>query len=128
MSWTVKPDATLTGGTATDLVTSGFTPNSGSYSYPGSGRAVGTRVKVTLSTKGSKANPIENTGVKVDHSFVLEKEGCCTAGMSQLVFDLGVRQIGTPDDTETDKAIARFRAVVNSSEFEAMVKSGTLPQ
>lgn len=129
MSFIVKLEPTLTGGTDVTLVTSGMVAGRASYQFPNAGRLAGCKVSLTVSTKGGKAAPIASTGLHMEDTRVAESEACCTVSAPSVVFDTGVRY-GLMDgltSAQITESVNRYRAVVNSDEFLQAVLTGAIP-
>lgn len=127
--YTVYIDPTLTGGTATTLVTLGYSNSRGTYAFPGGDRLNRTTVNISASQKGSVTAPLASTGIKMVVSKTATSEACCTVAANRMEFDFGARYplLGITSEEAGDSWDA-FLAVMNSEEAKQAFLSGVIPQ
>jgi len=128
--WTVTLEPTLSGGTSTDLTSSGFAPGKAMYTWPGGSRLEGISITLTASQKGTPASPVASTGLKMVDKIIDSSESCCSVSANQIVWDVGVRYpllTGVDEDAVTE-SYKKWLAVVSDAEFLTAILNGTFPQ
>lgn len=128
--WTVTLDPTLSGGTPTNLSSSGFAPGKAMYTWPGGSRLEGVSITLTSSQKGSASAPVASTGVKVIDKIIDSSESCCSVTANQIVWDVGVRYplLSGVDAAAVTASYKKWLAVVSDAEFLTAILDGTFPQ
>lgn len=128
--WTITFDPTLTGGTPTNLVSSGYAPGKATYAWPGGSRMSGVTIAVTTAQKGTAKAPLASTGLKVTDKVVEESEGCCSVTANEIVWDVGCRYplLTGVDSAAVTASYKKWLSVVSDPKFLDAILDGTLPQ
>lgn len=129
MSYDIAIGATLTGGTVVTLIPAGIAPGKSTFVTPDHTRLTPETIEFTMAP-GAPLNGdpgVARSGLKISFASREAEEGCCTVKAGAVIVDTSFRWNLNQTVTSAQDAIAYFRAVVNSDEFEDSMIKGVLP-
>lgn len=129
MSFTLKLNPTVTGGTDTVMSLVGLQSASQVWAFPTHTRLTPHTLSLSVGqsqTKGSEPGVARST-FKVARASRVQEEGCCTVSSGTVIFDGSLRWPLSQPESALDDVIADVRAYVNSSSFVTSIKAGLMP-
>lgn len=129
MSFVLKLNPTVTGGTDTTLTPISLQGARSQFAFP-------THTRLTPHTLSIVIEPATTTQVdagtartsfKIAKANRLVEEGCCTVKSGTVIVDIGVRWPLSQPSTEVDIVVADVIALVTSPAFKNAIVSGLYP-
>lgn len=129
MSFTLKLNPTVTGGTPTVMTPVSQTGARSQWAFPTHTRLTPHTLSIVIDPAvTSSSDPgVARTSFKIAKANRLVEEGCCTVKAGTVIADLSVRWPLAQPSTEVDTLVADLIALVTSPEFKTAIVSGLYP-